>query len=84
MIEVNWGQPLPLVVTAEGDIKNISTIEQAQYWLQRKWPVSGAARLAALQKIEAAMECLESVDVARAAFIVAASEAGFSPKPLVS
>lgn len=78
MIELNWGHPMTLVLSSEGDTKKITTIEQAHYWLQRKWPVADRARDAALSQLEAAMECLVSVASARKAFHSAAETAGFS------
>ncbi|WP_022706890.1 DUF982 domain-containing protein [Paracoccus zeaxanthinifaciens] len=79
MIELNWGSPLALHSDDGTEIKAISTIEQARYWLEVNWPTSGAARDAALSRIDAAMECLLPVSSARAAFVAAASVAGFSP-----
>lgn len=77
MIEIYWGKPLHFVVTTDGDIQEFSTIEQAQYWLRKKWPVQDTARQAALARISAAMDCLDSVENARHAFIAAAKSAGF-------
>lgn len=79
MIETHWGTPLSFVVSPEGDIQKFSTIEQARYWLRRKWPVADAARLQALAHVEAAMDCLAPVGAARAAFRAAAGTAGFIP-----
>lgn len=82
MIEIHWGKPLHLVVTAEGDVQKFSTIEQAQHWLRRKWPVVDEAQKTALKKIDDAMHCVVSVGTARRAFIAAANSAGFSMKSL--
>ena len=79
MIELNWGSPLTLHSTDGTEIKAISTIEQARYWLETNWPTTGAARDTALRQIDAAMDCLLPVSSARAAFVSAASVAGFSP-----
>lgn len=78
MIEIDWGKPLHIAVTAEGDIQKFTTIEQAHYWLRRKWPVDDDARLSALQHVEAAMDCLGSVTSARHAFLLASRTAGFA------
>lgn len=80
MIEIYWGEPMSLVISPEGDVKKFSTIEQAQYWLRKKWPVADAARLHALGRLEAAMDCLGSVGEARHAFLGAARSAGFVPQ----
>lgn len=77
MIEINWGKPFSLVVSPQGDVQTFSTIEQARYWLRRKWPVTDAAQSRALTQIEAAMHCLTTVGAARRAFLVAARSAGF-------
>lgn len=79
MFEVNWGKPLVIAVTTEGDTKKISTIEHAQYLLSRKWPVDDVARRNALSAIDDAMECMGSVTSARVAFLQAAQSAGFQP-----
>ena len=79
MIEVNWGRPLSLIVSPQGDIQTFSTIEQARYWLRRKWPVTDAAQRRALEQTEAAMHCLVPVGSARRAFLSAARSAGFPP-----
>ncbi|OOY11646.1 hypothetical protein BMG00_11100 [Thioclava marina] len=79
MIEIYWGQPISLVVSPEGDVKNFSTIEQAHYWLRRKWPVADAALDHAIERVEAAMDCMGTVGDARAAFLGAANTAGFMP-----
>ncbi len=83
MIEVNWGRPLSLVVSPEGDIQKFSTIEQARYWLRKKWPVADAAQDRALRQLDAAMDCLVSVGSARRAFLCAARTAGFVPERLL-
>lgn len=77
MIEVNWGKPLSLIVSPQGDIQTFSTIEQARYWLRRKWPVADTAHARAVTQLEAAMHCLVSVGSARRAFLAAARSAGF-------
>lgn len=77
MIEIDWGKPLHFTVTPEGDIQKITTIEQASYWLRRKWPVDDEPRQRALERIEAALDCLGSVGSARRAFIQAGKSAGF-------
>jgi len=79
MMEVQWGTPLTLIVTGEGDTQEFSTLEQARYWLCRKWPVSGRERDFAIEVIDAAMNCLTTVGAARRAFISAARNAGFVP-----
>ena len=70
---------MSLVISPEGDVQKFSTIEQAQYWLLRKWPVTDAARQSALGRLEAAMDCLGPVSEARRAFLHAACTAGFVP-----
>lgn len=77
MMEVYWGMPLSLVISPDGEVKNFSTIEQAQYWLRNKWPVADDARQRAINQLETAMQCLTSVGSARRAFIAAARTAGF-------
>ncbi|MCU9847812.1 DUF982 domain-containing protein [Defluviimonas sp. WL0024] len=84
LIEINWGKPLTFVVTAEGDAQKFSTIEQASYWLQNKWPISDDARHRALDQLDAAMHRLATVGSARRAFILAAKTAGFVPETLVA
>lgn len=83
MIEINWGRPLSFVMSPEGDVQTFSTIEQARHWLLRKWPIADDARLIALQQVDAAMNCLAPVGVARRAFAAAAKSAGFIPEELV-
>ena len=77
MIEVIWGKPLHLIVTAQGDKTKISTIEQARHLLDRKWPIRDDAQLRAIDRIDAAMHCLDSVETARSAFAAAAATAGY-------
>ncbi|WP_018001582.1 DUF982 domain-containing protein [Paracoccus sp. N5] len=79
MIEIQWGTPLSFVVSPEGDVQKFSTIEQAHYWLRRKWPVADPARGQALRQVEAAMNCLVPVGAARQSFAEAARSAGFVP-----
>ena len=79
LIEINWGKPLSFVTSPDGDIQDITTAEQARYWLRKKWPVSDPARDRALDQVEAAMACMASVGTARRAFISAAKSAGFVP-----
>lgn len=81
MIEISWGKPLHLVVTQDGDSQKISTIEQAKYWLRRRWPVADEARQRALASIDAAMDCLLPVQLARRAFEDAATTAGYRTAP---
>ncbi|WP_312526298.1 DUF982 domain-containing protein [Paracoccus sp. (in: a-proteobacteria)] len=77
LIEINWGQPHYLVTSPEGDVLKLSTIEQVKYCLQKRWPIADEARSRALQHVEAAMECVVPVGVARKAFDYAARSAGF-------
>ena len=79
LIEINWGKPLSFVTSPDGDIQDITTADQASYWLRKKWPVSDPARDRALDQVEAAMACMASVGTARRAFISAAKSAGFVP-----
>ena len=79
MIETHWGDPITLVLSPEGGIQKFSTIEQASYWLRKKWPVANQDRNFALAQIVAAMHCLVPVGSARKAFISAAKTAGFKP-----
>jgi hypothetical protein len=78
MIEINWGKPLTFVVSAEGDIQRFTTIEQARYWLRKRWPVADHHRDRALEQVDATMHCLATVGAAREAFISAAKAAGFT------
>ena len=84
LIEIHWGEPLSFVMSPEGDVQKFSTIEQARYWLSRKWPVSDDARDRALQYLDAAMHAIVSVGTARRAFIAAARSAGFVPEDLIT
>ena len=84
LIEIHWGEPLSFVMSPEGDVQKFSTIEQARFWLSRKWPVSDDARERALHHLDAAMDCLGSVGTARRAFIAAARSAGFVPEDLIA
>ena len=77
MIETHWGDPITLVLSAEGGTQKFSTVEQASYWLRKKWPVANQDRNFALAQIDAAMHCLVPVGSARKAFISAAKTAGF-------
>ncbi|OOY18315.1 hypothetical protein BMI85_00340 [Thioclava sp. DLFJ4-1] len=79
LIEIYWGKPISLVVSPDGDVKTFSTIEQVHYWLREKWPVNDTAQIRAIDRVEAAMECLGTVGDARSAFLGAATTAGFSP-----
>ncbi|MCL4069449.1 DUF982 domain-containing protein [Pseudomonas sp. GX19020] len=83
MIEINWGQPLSFVMSSDGDVQKFSTIEQVKYWLLKRWPIADEARSTALQQVEAAMDCIVPVGVARRAFVAAARSAGFVPENLV-
>ncbi len=84
MIETDWGKPLHIAVTPEGDIQKFTTIEQARYWLRKRWPVEDDARMTALSRIVSAMDCLGSVGSARRAFLAAAKSAGFRSEALVA
>ncbi|MCL4068622.1 DUF982 domain-containing protein [Pseudomonas sp. GX19020] len=84
MIETDWGKPLHIAVTPQGDIQKFTTIEQARYWLRKRWPVEDEARTTALTRIEAAMACIGSVGSARRAFLAAASSAGFRTETRVA
>lgn len=77
MIEITWGKPLTFDAASHGGNYKISTIEQAKYWLRKRWPVADKAREHALIAIEDAMDCLAPVEMARSAFAVAARSAGF-------
>ena len=83
MMEIHWGKPLSFVVSPEGEIQNFSTIEQAAYWLRKKWPVADDARSRALEQVSGAMDCMVPVGLARRAFIAAARSAGFQPEDLM-
>jgi len=80
LIELHWGHPISLVISPQGDTKQISTIEQALYWLRKKWPVTDDKRDLALDRVDAAMHCLATVGAARGAFLSAARSAGFVPR----
>ncbi|MEW2912770.1 DUF982 domain-containing protein [Leisingera sp. JC11] len=73
---------MTIFLPSEGRTRKISTIEQAHFWLQRAWPVSDHNRDVALEKIDAAMECLAPVGAARAAFLSAVGTAGFQADAL--
>jgi hypothetical protein len=79
MMEIQWGQPVVLITPHDGEAERFGTIEKARYWLRRKWPVSDKARNTALRQVEAAMDCMQPVEEARNAFLVAALSAGFVP-----
>ena len=79
MIEIQWGEPITLYPTQDGVTERFSTIEKARYWLRRNWPIVDDARLAALEKIDSAMDCMSPVKDARCAFVAAALSAGFVP-----
>mgnify|MGYP000631003265 CR=1 FL=1 len=70
---------MTLVVSPQGDTQNITTIEQALYWLRKKWPVTDRNRDLALDYIDAAMHCLVTVGSARKSFLSAAETAGLLP-----
>lgn len=82
MMEINWGSPLTFVVSQEGDTQKFTTIEQALYWLRKKWPIADRNRDLAIEHVDAAMHCLTTVGAARSAFISAAKTAGFKPANL--
>ncbi|WP_206169654.1 DUF982 domain-containing protein [Tropicibacter alexandrii] len=82
MMEIQWGQPMTLIAPQDGRAERFSTIEKARYWLRRKWPVSDETRDIALDRIDAAMDCMRPVEDARHAFLVAALRAGFRPDRL--
>lgn len=77
MIELNWGNPLTYVVSQDGGTKKFTTIEQAQYWLRKKWPVEDRDREIAIAQLDAAMHCMTPMGIARKAFMQAACSAGF-------
>ena len=72
---------MKFAMSPEGDTQQFTTIEQAKFWLRKKWPVADRAREQALAQIDAAMHCLVSVGTARRAFLRAAQTAGFKPVP---
>ena len=84
LIEINWGKPLSFVMSPNGEVQKFSTIEQVKYWLLRKWPVADDAHSVALRQVEAAMDCIVPVGVARRAFASAARSAGFTQENLVA
>jgi hypothetical protein len=69
---------MKLVVSPEGGTQIFTTLEQANFWLRKKWPVSDRERDLALGLMDAAMHCLISVAPARRAFLAAAKTAGFT------
>jgi hypothetical protein len=77
MIEIYWGPAMVLIETETGNQESFGTIEKAHHWLRRKWPVADRASEVALEQVEAAMECMASVQDARSAFEGAAFTAGF-------
>lgn len=83
MIEIQWGQPMTLIGPQDGTVERFSTIEKARHWLKRKWPIADVARDTALDRIEAAMDCLSPVEDAHQAFLIAARSAGYRPEPQV-
>lgn len=78
-MEINWGEPVILVVSPDGDTKKINTPEQAAFWLRKKWPISDDHKYRAMDYIDAALNCLVEGGTARLAFIKAAKTAGFVP-----
>lgn len=70
---------MTFVLSPEGGTQKFTTIEQAYYWLRKKWPVADHNRDLALYQIDAAMHCLTPVGAARQAFVLAAKTAGFMP-----
>lgn len=70
-----------MALCARGETTKITTIEQAHYWLKRKWPVADRAHEDALCQVEAAMDCLVPMTSARQAFLSAAGTAGFGAEP---
>lgn len=81
-MEITWGSPLTFVVSQDGDTQKFTTIEQAFYWLRKKWPIANRDRDQAIEQVDAAMHCLTTVGAARKAFISAAKSAGFRPDPV--
>lgn len=77
MIEIYWGPTMVLIETETGNQESFGTIEKAHHWLSRKWPIADHASEVALEQVEAAMECMASVQDARSAFEGAAFTAGF-------
>ena len=70
---------MTFVLPLTGSTQTFKTIEQASYWLRKKWPVADYERDLALEQIDAAMHCLVPVGAARKAFVSAAKTAGFEP-----
>ncbi|WP_232237025.1 DUF982 domain-containing protein [Thiosulfatihalobacter marinus] len=70
---------MTFVLSPAGGTQQFTTIEQASYWLRKKWPVADSCREFAIEQIDAAMSCLIPVGVAREAFVSAARTAGFKP-----
>ncbi|CUI00463.1 DUF982 domain-containing protein [Leisingera aquaemixtae] len=68
---------MTIFLPSEGRTRKITTIEQAHFWLQKAWPVSDRNRDVAIEKIDAAMDCLAPVGAARDAFLSAVNTAGF-------
>ncbi len=68
---------MTFVLSPEGGTQKFTTIEQAHYWLRKKWPVADHNRDRALYQIDAVMHCLAPVGSARKAFVLAAKTAGF-------
>ncbi|WP_084514001.1 DUF982 domain-containing protein [Salipiger mucosus] len=79
MMEIQWGEPVHLLTSQNGEVERFGTIEKARYWLRRRWPVSDGARHTAIAKVESAMDCMSPVEDARRAFMFAALSAGFKP-----
>jgi len=70
---------MTFIVSPEGGTQKFTTLEQAHYWLRKKWPVADHERDAALNQLDATMNCLATVGAARKAFLSAAKTAGFKP-----
>ena len=73
---------MTFVVSTGGDTQTFTTIEQAFFWLRKKWPVADHDRDIALSQIDAAMHCMATIGAARSAFISATKTAGFKPDHL--
>lgn len=78
-MEIQWGHPMTLVTSHDGNIERFGTIEKARYWLHKRWPVSDNLQHKAIAQIESAMNCMTSVEDARRAFASAALSAGLNP-----
>ena len=77
MIETNWGNPVTFTEGPDGDIRKITTVEQAHWRLTKRWPLASCSkRIEAAKLTRAAMECIASPQVARQAFVEAAERAG--------